>query len=963
MFRARFSLSGAALLALVCGLTSTIVLSVAIRGYEEREQEQEFLQRANVRAVAIRQGLETAIEALENVNRLFVTLDAVKREQFRNFTAPILERYPYIQAFNVHRLVSSEELPAYEARMRERYPEFTVHEIVENGVLVPARLKERHYVVDYIEPMQGNERAFGLDASGNAALMSAVQIAADAGKPQATTLLRLAQGQAERNGFLVVMPLYRPGMPLDDIVARRQAFIGDTSAVFLIADLVEKILTSGGFLDAPHVGVSVYAAEAPDDSELVFRRGAASRVDEDRGRSDALSPWSLFVPRPKTVIHNFDVAGRPWTIALTTQLTWFGAGQRGSVLAMGIGILLTLLATVSLQSVAARARRIQQLVDLRTAELQRANALLVEDIAARKEAEHALQLRQRAIDSSVNAILIIRAEKPDFIIDYVNPAFEQLTGYARDEVIGRPFRTLQTDYRDQPDVEKICSALREQRESHATLRSYRKDGSLFWSDLYISPVRDGGGRVDHFVVTQHDITATKRYQAELEYRANRDLLTGLANRNLLRDRLMQAIAYASRYGHSVWIVFADLDHFKFINDTLGHKAGDALLNKVAERLLLAVRETDTVARLGGDDFVLILPERNDERLTMGAVQRIMRAVSQPFAIEGHEFFPVCSTGVAAYPADGQDADTLIKHAEIAMYRAKENGRNDIQFYTPAMNAEALERLKFESSLRNAIEREEFVLHYQPQIDLHSGRMVGVESLIRWRHPEFGMVPPARFISLAEETGLIVPIGSWAIRQACRQVQTWPQTDSDALHVAVNLSARQFYQHDLVKTVAAALEEAELAPERLEIELTESLVMTDVERAIAVLLDLKKLGVQIAIDDFGTGYSSLSYLKRFPIDILKIDQSFVRDITEDADDAAIVLSIISLAHNLRLKVIAEGVETAEQLAFLGEHGCDQVQGFYFSRPLPAQELRALLKSGEHLSSFAHVRAPDRRNPMT
>ncbi|OWW20711.1 EAL domain-containing protein [Noviherbaspirillum denitrificans] len=436
--------------------------------------------------------------------------------------------------------------------------------------------------------------------------------------------------------------------------------------------------------------------------------------------------------------------------------------------------------------------------------------------------------------------------------------------------------------------------------------------------------------------------ARRKYAQQLEYHAGHDILTGLPNRALLQDRLNQAIAYASRYCYSVWVLFVDLDRFKFVNDSLGHKAGDIVLNSVAARLQAAVRESDTVARLGGDEFVLVLPERLDERLTTTVVQRIMDAVAEPLVVDGHEFFLGCSTGVAVYPTDGDDPETLIKNADIAMYRAKESGRNNFQFYTAAMNERLLERLRIESDLRNALERNEFVLHYQPQIDLETGRTVGMEALIRWQHPSLGMIPPLRFIGLAEETGLIVPIGEWVLRTACAQAAAWQRAGLGPLRVGVNLSARQFAQHDLVNVIAGTLQETGLAPHLLELELTESLVMTDVDRAIGLLGELKALGVQLSLDDFGTGHSSLSYLKRLPIDALKIDQSFVRDITLTPDDAAIVASIISLAHNLRRHVIAEGVETHEQLIYLQNHGCNEMQGYYFSKPVPPDVFERLLR---------------------
>ncbi len=568
--------------------------------------------------------------------------------------------------------------------------------------------------------------------------------------------------------------------------------------------------------------------------------------------------------------------------------------------------------------------------------------------SGQQAAEAAFRLRERAIEASTNGIVIASAKAPEYLVEYVNPAFERMTGYSAQEIIGQNMRILHGDDKDQPGLDELRAMLLAQREGQVTIRNYRKDGTMFWTDIHIAPVRDEAGVVTHFVAAKYDVTTTKRYEAELEFQASRDPLTSLVNRNLLHDRLNQAIAFSSRYSTPLWVVFVDLDRFKFVNDTLGHQAGDALLKQVADRLLSAVRHTDTVARLGGDEFVLVLSEHPDENLDTQVVQRIMDAIAPPFIIGSHEFFLTCSIGIAAYPADGKDADTLIKHADIAMYRAKEVGRDNFQFYTAALNEKALERLRLEGDLRNAVERGEFVLHYQPQVDLETGAVVGMESLIRWQHPEFGMVPPARFIGLAEEIGLIVPMGDWAIRTACRQNRAWQRAGLGNLRVAVNLSARQFAEQDLVQSIAAILQETGLEPQYLDIELTESLVMTDVEFTIGVLRELKALGVHLSIDDFGTGYSSLSYLKRFPIDVLKIDRSFVNDITSNGADAAIVHSIISLAHNLRLKVIAEGVETEEQLAHLRQRDCDQMQGFYFSKPLAPDAFEMLLKEGKKLA---------------
>lgn len=955
MFRGRWpaNLSHAAVLALVIGLFGTLTLFLGLRHLEHEKVELDFQQRANVRILAVQQRMDETVQVLKVINRMFATFEPVDREQFRRFTAPLLERYPFVQAFNFHRLVTGRERASYEAKMRKQFPDFAMTQL-KLGVPVPADTRARHLVIDYIEPAAGNEVAFGLDVSPNTQLMEGFQYATDTGNAVSTGLVILAQGGGKVRGFLVVMPVYRHGMPLDDVEARRRAVIGDTAAVFNAGSLIEKILGENGLLNNEQIDISVYAGDAHDERNLVFRKGAAPFAHDDAAW---FQRW-FFYDSPDTIIHDFDVAGRPWRVVVNAKPEFFTEKHNGSLSGLIAGVLLSLLAAAYVQTLSSRSRRIHNLVEQRTAELRHANERLTADVAGRKRAENGLQLRQRAIDASANAIIITSALAPKYPIEYVNPAFERITGYAADDVVGRSCSMLWGDDIDQPEIQEIRAAVREVREGHVIMRNYGKDGRLFWSDVYLAPVRDESGEVNHYVVAMYDITATKRYQAELEFQANRDTVTGLANRSLLQDRLQQTCAYAERYGYSAWVLFINLDRFKFVNDTLGHRAGDLLLKAVADRLREAVRDTDTVARLSADEFVLVLSERAEENLSPAAVQRIMDSIARPIVIEGYEFVIGSSCGVAVCPTDGSNADALIKNAGLAMYRVKETGRNNFQFYAPSMNEQAMERLRIEGDLRNALDRDEFLLHYQPQIDLDSGCVLGVEALIRWQHPQIGMVSPARFIGLAEETGLIVPIGAWVLRTACRQSVEWQCAGIGEVRVAVNLSARQFYERDLVASIGAVLKETGIAPHLLELELTESMMMSDVEHAVAILHDLKGLGVHLSIDDFGTGYSSLAYLKRFPIDLLKIDQSFVRDITVDPDDAAIVRSVISLAHSLRLKVIAEGVETEEQLGYLRQHGCDYMQGYYFSRPLGVGDcVQYLLKNRQSWLSVNSVDCPE------
>ena len=465
------------------------------------------------------------------------------------------------------------------------------------------------------------------------------------------------------------------------------------------------------------------------------------------------------------------------------------------------------------------------------------------------------------------------------------------------------------------------------------MRNYRKDGSQFWNELHISPVKDASGAITtHFVSVINDVSERVNYQKELEYQATHDSLTGLANRNLLNDRITQAIAWAKRQELHVGLMLLDLDHFKLINDASGHGAGDEMLKQVALRLNQCVRDTDTVARLGGDEFVIVLTDLQEYGDVDVIAEKILDSLSRPIEINGHDVFVTASIGISVYPRDGDHGEILLRYADIAMYRVKEHGRNSVRQFVPEMGLTAISRLNMESAMRRGLERGEFVLYYQPKMDLVTQQVIGAEALVRWRHPQIGLVHPIEFIPLAEETGLILPLGEWVLAQACRQQVLWKDRHPADLSIAINMSSRQFRQDDLAERVAKIIQETGADPRRLTLELTESMVMQDVSSTLIALRSLKSLGLSISLDDFGTGYSSLSYLRRFPIDELKIDKSFINDIHTNPDDAAIASAIIAMGLSLGLSVVAEGVETIEQITSLKEMRCSQVQGYYFAKPL-------------------------------
>jgi diguanylate cyclase (GGDEF)-like protein/PAS domain S-box-containing protein len=531
-------------------------------------------------------------------------------------------------------------------------------------------------------------------------------------------------------------------------------------------------------------------------------------------------------------------------------------------------------------------------------------------------------------------------------VTFLNVVAESMTGWSRDEAAGRPleevFRVIDAVTRGIVQ-NPMALAIRENKTVGLTPNCIlvRRDGVEAYIEDSAAPIHDRRGQVTGAVIVFHDVGAARALPLRMSYLAQHDSLTDLPNRILLSDRLTQAIALAHRSGKKLAVLFLDIDRFKHINDSLGHAIGDRLLQSVAQRLLACVRRSDTVSRQGGDEFVILLPEVAHADDAAAIADVILLALSTPHHIAKHDLHVTASVGIATYPDDGTDAETLMQNADLAMYDAKDSGRDNWQFFKAEMNKRAVERQLVEVALRHAVDQQEFVLQYQPQMNLGTGAIIGVEALIRWRHPERGLVPPAHFIPIAEECGVIVAIGRWVLREACRQARTWQCAGLPPVRIAINISAVELRAKDFVAGVRAILLETGLDPRFLELELTETFLWQDSKSTLAVLQALKAMGVQLALDDFGTGYSSLSYLRRFPIDTLKIDQSFVRDITTDAGDAGIVSAVISMGKSLHMRVVAEGVETREQLAFLREQRCPEGQGYHFSRPVVAGEFTRLL----------------------
>ncbi len=560
-----------------------------------------------------------------------------------------------------------------------------------------------------------------------------------------------------------------------------------------------------------------------------------------------------------------------------------------------------------------------------------------------REAESRLRLQQRALESSANGIVILDWLDPGHPVVYANPAYAVMTGYDLSEIVGRNPVFLCNEDTDQPGIRMLDRALAREMTATVVVQNFRKDGTRFWNEIHVAPVADENGRVTSYVAITQDVTERISYENNLEHQATHDDLTGLSNRVMLMSRLEHALEVARRSGRQVAVLFLDLDRFKVINDSLGHETGDRLLQEVAGRLLKLARSVDTLARMGGDEFVFVITELE----TLGPLERlcsdILNSIREPLQIGSHTLVTTVSIGCSIYSRDGDDAGVLLRHADAAMYRAKDNGGDCRCYYESAGRLEAEERLKLEVDLRSALESGQFVLHYQPQIALTSGAIVGAEALVRWQHPERGLVAPDHFIPVAEEIGVIQSIGRWVLWEACRQFRQWEAEQWQGFTMAVNVSYQQFASGTLLQEVREVLEEFSIEPEWLELELTERVMMKNTDAVLSQLQELKALGVKLSIDDFGTGFSSLSYLKRFSLDRLKVDRSFVIDLNDDDDSYVITRAISEMAHLMSFEVVAEGVETHEQMDTLRSFGCEFVQGYLFSTPKPADEFRKLMGS--------------------
>lgn len=884
-----------------------VLLTLAYRQvaqWEELRIRAQFDRDATHLTHLLQMRLDRHIEMMRSLERLFAVSEDVTATDFSAFVTPWMARHAGTQSFGWNPLVRDADRDGFESAARAGgLAGFSILDRDAAGQTAPAMRRAEYLPILYIAPPGVNDSALGLDPLSFAVAAEAIGRARASGQPAASARMRLVQETGQQHGVAVYLPVFRPRAGTDS-AAGADVMLGVVTATFRLGDVVAAALEGSR---SPSIERCLVDLDAADPETCLAGEHESAHPGWDQGALAYAAPISF--------------AGRHWELRLRATPEYMRQLQSWAAWAtVAVGLLATAMLGALLLITTGANRRINALVDQRTAELEAATADLNEKQAALIEAQRIARMGSwetvagaSGLHASAELHLLLGVDGSQLrsltdLVEALSPSCRPALEKAFASAAQGPGRIMLDCRTDTPPVRTL---------------QFRIESE--WDGAVLSRIRG----------TAQDVSSAREAEAKIRYLARYDTLTGLYNRSAWQEQARIALCSATRHQDKFAILFLDLDNFKTVNDSLGHAAGDRLLATVASRLSRCVRDEDLLSRLGGDEFVALLSRLSNVEEAARVADRIMSALTEPMDIEGHELQLSASIGIALYPSDGAEVETLLKHADTAMYSAKEAGRNTFRFFIPEMNARATARLVMETELRRAIERDELTLHYQPQIEAASGRPYGCEALVRWNHPQRGLLAPDQFVGLAEETGLIVPLGEWVLREACRQQVRWAAAGLPELVMAINISALQFRKRDFVPMLARILAETGADPHRIELEITESALMASSDDLSARLQELVGLGLTLALDDFGTGFSGLSYLKRLPIARLKIDRSFVDELPDNAEDAAITAAALSLGRDLGMAVVAEGVETAEQRSYLAARGCQAMQGYLFSRPLRAE----------------------------
>lgn len=905
--------------ALALGLLITAgLLSLAFKSLVQDEESAFDIQVGTIKDRLV-QRLTSADEVLHGMRILFDASSSVDVDEFQVVSNDTLSNYPYIKTVMYLPVITQDERMYFEkSKHDEGYPTFSINSL-KGDQYVPAQRQPFHFPILYVEPFTPlASQQLGLDLFGEPETRPYIQQAIDS----AASTAALPTQSDHADEYLVFKAVYAAqAMPnLDEIHERRNLISGIVAIKVDARQLLETRLLDN------HISVKIYARPVLNPKKLVRLFNSEAPVSKGMGGHWTFSHLAI----DREIV----IGEQHYVIQLRKSLDWEDFRYQSILTAVLAGLLFTLLLWFLARSIKARAEDLQR----RNEEIQQLVELKTHELASEKE--RALITLESIADAVITA-------DSNGIIDYLNPVAERLSGWSEQEAVGKPLIDLFKVF-DETSLEEVTNPVLQclqngmpfMRQENTVF--INRNGNSVAINESAAPIKDRHGHITGVVLVFHDVSSTRKLTRQMSHQATHDALTGLPNRILLMDHLETALALAQHSGRSLAVMFLDLDRFKVVNDTLGHDVGDELLQQVANRLKDCLREGDIVSRLGGDEFVIVTSEIKGQAAVQPLAERVLKSFHTPFELGHSEFFTSTSIGISIYPEGGTTTDELMKNADSAMYRVKAEGKNNYLFYDAVSNQRTKERFSLEADLRRALERRELILHYQPQVSVKTGELTGLEALIRWNHPALGLIPPMEFLPLAEETGLIVDIGLWVMRQACIQNRTWQTMGLPGVTVAVNIAHKQFIRPTLVSEVKQILLETGLDPRFLELELTEGILADNSAESNKRLSELKEIGIKLSIDDFGTGYSSLFYLKTFPIDSVKIDRCFIKDIETDRHDAEISAAIIAMSHSLNLEVVAEGVESEFQLEFLRQKGCDTIQGFYYSPAVPAEKAIVFLE---------------------